>query len=110
RVEGIAGRADRIPAGARTARVSAHNPQTEVGRLSTALNGMLTRIETSVAEQAASQEQTRQFFADASHELRTPLASLRANAELYQQGGLTRRCREDEARGRDALLGRGMGT
>ena len=30
----------------------------------------------------------RRFFADASHELRTPLASLRANAELYQQGAL----------------------
>jgi two-component system OmpR family sensor kinase len=36
-------------------------------------------------------------FADASHELRTPLASLRANAELYQQGALTRRPQVDEA-------------
>ena len=33
----------------------------------------------------------RRFFADASHELRTPLASLRANAELYQQGALAAR-------------------
>jgi signal transduction histidine kinase len=35
------------------------------------------------------QQQMRRFFADASHELRTPLASLRANAELYQQGALS---------------------
>ena len=69
-----------------------------MGRLGAALNGMLARIEASVPEREASQELTRQFFADASHELRTPLASLRANAELYQQGALararrwTRRC------------------
>ena len=41
-----------------------------------------------MGEREASQEATRRFFADASHELRTPLASLRANAELYQQGAL----------------------
>jgi two-component system, OmpR family, sensor kinase len=33
----------------------------------------------------ASQDLMRRFLAEASHELRTPLASLRANAELYQQ-------------------------
>jgi len=49
---------------------------------------MLARIEAGVHEREASQQQMRRFFADASHELRTPLASLRANAELYQQGAL----------------------
>jgi two-component system, OmpR family, sensor kinase len=53
-----------------------------------ALNGMLARIETGMQDREASQQQMRRFFADASHELRTPLASLRANAELYQQGAL----------------------
>src|SRR5262249_58403327 len=48
-------------------------------------------------------ELTRRFFADASHELRTPLASLRANAELYQQGALARRPQVDEAMRRIAL-------
>jgi two-component system OmpR family sensor kinase len=38
----------------------------------------------------------RRFVADASHELRTPLASVRANAELYQQGALPDREQVDE--------------
>jgi two-component system, OmpR family, sensor kinase len=87
-IEVMAAQADRITAGDLTDRVTAHHPGSEVGRLSTALNGMLARIEVDVQEREASQQQMRRFFADASHELRTPLASLRANAELYQQGAL----------------------
>jgi two-component system, OmpR family, sensor kinase len=56
-----------------------------------------------MTEREASQEATRRFFADASHELRTPLASLRANAELYQQGALTERPQVDEAMRRITL-------
>jgi two-component system OmpR family sensor kinase len=108
-VEVMAGEADRISAGDLAERVSRHDSRTEVGRLGTALNGMLTRIETSVSERAASEELTRRFFADASHELRTPLASLRANAELYQQGALTSRPQVDEAMRRIALEAQRMG-
>ncbi len=108
-IEVMAAEADRITAGDLADRVSRHDAGSEVGRLGTALNGMLTRIETSVAEQAASQELTRQFFADASHELRTPLASLRANAELYQQGALTTRPQVDEAMRRITLEAQRMG-
>jgi len=96
-IETMAAQADRITAGDLTDRVSPHDLATEVGRLGTALNGMLTRIESSIHEREASQEATRRFFADASHELRNPLASLRANAELYQQGALPRRPQVDQA-------------
>ena len=102
-IETMAAQADRITAGDLTDRVSPQDPATEVGRLGAALNGMLTRIEAAISEREASQELTRRFFADASHELRTPLASLRANAELYQQGALARRPQVDEAMRRIAL-------
>lgn len=47
-------------------------------RLSVALNGVLERIETGVAEQ-------RQFAANASHELRTPLTLISTNLEVARR-------------------------
>jgi two-component system, OmpR family, sensor kinase len=108
-IEAMAGQADAISAGDLTSRVSPHDPRTEIGKLSRAINGMLARIEDFVDEREASQQATRRFFADASHELRTPLASLRANAELYQQGALPRRDQVDEAMRRITLEAQRMG-
>ncbi len=108
-IEAMAGQADRITAGDLTDRVIPYNPLSEVGRLGTALNGMLARIEADLHEREASQQQMRRFFADASHELRTPLASLRANAELYQQGALCSPDEVDEVMDRIVLETRRMG-
>jgi len=108
-IEAMASQADRITAGDLTDRVEEADAGSEVGRLGAALNGMLARIETSVAEREASQELMRRFLAEASHELRTPLASLRANAELYQQGALTDRAQVDEAMRRILLEAQRMG-
>ena len=108
-IEAMAAQADRITAGDLTDRVTPHDPGTEVGRLGTALNGMLARIEAGLQEREASQQQMRRFFADASHELRTPLASLRANAELYQQGALRGPDEVDEVMDRIVLETRRMG-
>jgi two-component system OmpR family sensor kinase len=101
-IEAMARQAERITGGDLTHRVTTHNPQTEVGRLGAALNGMLARID-------ASQQQMRRFFGDASHELRTPLASLRANAQLYQQGALQNPDAVDEVMDRIVLETRRMG-
>jgi two-component system, OmpR family, sensor kinase len=100
---------DRITAGDLSDRVSSEDARTEVGRLGSALNGMLARIQAFIAEREASQETARRFFADASHELRTPLASLGANAELYQQGALPGRPLVDEAMRRTPRAGRQQG-
>lgn len=61
---------------------------TEVGRLTTSLNGMLAQIEAAVAARARSEERLRRFVADASHELRTPLAGISGFAQLYRIGGI----------------------
>jgi two-component system, OmpR family, sensor kinase len=61
-----------------------------------------------VHEREAGQELMRRFFADASHELRNPLASMRANAELYQQGALPEREQVDEVMRRIGLEARRM--
>src|SRR5208282_4436744 len=108
-IEVMASQADRITAGDPADRVTPHQPRSEVGRLGAALNGMLARIEAGLHEREASQQQMRRFFADASHELRTPLASLRANAELYQQGAVCSPDEVDEVMDRIVLETRRMG-
>jgi two-component system OmpR family sensor kinase len=72
-----------ITAGDLSRRVEYADPQTEVGRVGSALNVMLDRIE-------ASDRRLRRFIADASHELRTPLAAVRAYAELFGRGAAAR--------------------
>jgi two-component system OmpR family sensor kinase len=77
-----------IAAGDLSRRVPNHARTTEVGRLTSALNGMLAQIESAFRSRQASEQRTRRFAADASHELRTPLASIRGFAELYRQGAV----------------------
>jgi len=81
--------AEKIAAGDLSARLPDTKPTTEVGRLTTALNVMLTRIEESFAMRKTSEEKLRRFVADASHELRTPLTAIRGFAELHRQGAVT---------------------
>jgi two-component system OmpR family sensor kinase len=81
--------AEKIAAGDLSARLPDTKPTTEVGRLTTALNVMLTRIEESFTMRKTSEDKLRRFVADASHELRTPLTAIRGFAELYRQGAVT---------------------
>lgn len=61
---------------------------TELGRLSTALDHMLARIERSDRERLREAERLRRFADDASHELRTPISAIAGYAELYNAGGV----------------------
>lgn len=82
--------ASRIAAGDLSQRVPTFPRNTELGRLSGALNTMLGRIEDSFDGQTRSEKRIRQFVSDASHELRTPLVTIRGYAELYRQGAITK--------------------
>jgi two-component system, OmpR family, sensor kinase len=75
-----------IAAGDLSRRVEPATPDTEIGRLGLALNGMLAQIESAFAERTASEHRLRRFIADASHELRTPLTSVRGYAEMLRRG------------------------
>lgn len=71
-----------------TARVADSDDRTEVGRLGSAINTMLDRIQQAFSARLRSEQKVREFAADASHELRTPLTTIRGYAELYRQGAL----------------------
>ena len=70
--------------------------RTEVGQVGAALNSLLVHVESSLEARHRSEQQVRQFVADASHELRTPLATIAGYTELARR-------RPDEATLRTAL-------
>jgi two-component system OmpR family sensor kinase len=87
-LEAVEETAEAIANGDLSARLPAAKPDTEVGRLTTSLNTMLSRIEESFAARVSSESKLRRFVADASHELRTPLTAIRGFAELHRQGAV----------------------
>ncbi len=70
-----------------TERVPDHltDEATEVGQVGAALNQLLAHVETSLSARHRSEQQVRQFVADASHELRTPLTTIMGYAELARR-------------------------
>jgi two-component system OmpR family sensor kinase len=81
--------ASAIAAGDLSQRIEQGDDGTELGRLASALDEMLARLDDAFADQAASEARLRRFVGDASHELRTPLTAIGGYAQLYRQGGLT---------------------
>jgi two-component system OmpR family sensor kinase len=59
--------------------------RTEVGQVGAALNTLLAHVESSLNARHESEQQVRQFVADASHELRTPLTTIAGYTELARR-------------------------
>ncbi len=77
-VDAMAERAAKITADHLNERLIIQNPEDELGKLGTAFNATLGRLESSF-------DQLRRFTADASHELRTPLTAIRSVGEVSLQ-------------------------
>ncbi|WP_329608107.1 sensor histidine kinase [Microbacterium sp. KUDC0406] len=90
-----------IAAGDLSQRLTDLEPTTEVGRLNSAINTMLDRVDGAIAQRDRTVQHMRRFIGDASHELRTPLVSVRGYAELYRMGAI--RGDEDVARAMERI-------
>lgn len=77
---GSVGQTVRVPA-------TLTDPDTEVGQVGEALNQLLGHVEAALDARHESEQQARQFLADASHELRTPLSTIKGYAELSRRTG-----------------------
>ena len=80
-LEHVARVAARIAAGERGRRLQPLHPETELGRMATSFDEMVTALDASVQQAERSEAAMRRFLADASHELRTPIAALHATTE-----------------------------
>jgi two-component system, OmpR family, sensor kinase len=102
--------AERIAQGDLSARLPDAKPGTEVGRLVSSLNSMLSRIEESFALRTESENKLRRFVADASHELRTPITAIRGFSELHRQGAVAEGAPTKELIGRIESESKRMGS
>jgi two-component system OmpR family sensor kinase len=65
--------------------VAEDQTSTEVGRLGTALNHMVSAVTEGFTARHVSETRVRQFVADASHELRTPLTSIQGYTSVARR-------------------------
>lgn len=99
-----------IAAGDLDRRVDNQDPDTEIGRLGVAFNGMLDAIQDLIDERERSEDKLRQFLADAGHELRTPVAAVQGYTDLYRAGALPDAAAVDRAVDRMGFEARRMGA
>lgn len=77
-----------IGAGERERRLRPTRPDTEIGRVATALDDMLDDVVGAEMAARAAEERLRAFLSDAAHEMRTPVAGIRAAAETLVRADL----------------------
>jgi signal transduction histidine kinase len=87
----VAGTAEAIAGGDLERRANLPQSPDEIGRLGSAFDKMVDRLQTALTTATQSEERMRRFLADASHELRTPLTVLRGTSEVLLRQGSTER-------------------
>lgn len=92
----VADTAERITAGDRDERLEPDQPETDLGRMASSFDAMVTSLNEAIERAEDEQERTRRFVADAAHQLRTPIAGIRSAIELL--------LRETDPETRDRLL------
>jgi two-component system, OmpR family, sensor kinase len=80
--------ARRIAGGDLSNRLPVAHPKDEIGDLAATINGMLSRLEGTLAHLEEALDRQRRFAADASHELRTPLTAIHSNAQVLEEWAL----------------------
>ncbi|MGI8826466.1 MAG: sensor histidine kinase [Chloroflexota bacterium] len=78
----VAQTAEAIAGGDLDQRAHLERTADEVGRLGSAFDAMVDRLQEALSSARRSEERMRSFLADASHELRTPLTALRGTSQI----------------------------
>ena len=87
-VSAVVRAAHRITEGDLSKRLPVAHPKDEIGDLAATINGMLSRLEKTLARLQQTIDRQRRFVADASHELRTPLTSIHSYAQVLEEWAL----------------------
>ena len=87
----VARTAEAIASGDLEKRANLARSPDEVGRLGSAFDAMVDRLQAALTAATQSEERMRRFLADASHELRTPLTVLRGASQVLLRHDVAQR-------------------